>query len=125
MTKRVCGDQGALMGMSSWASPSKPHRAHIHRNHPRVTLYHPPPTAPTNKKASRKATKKLMITARGEEEQLVVAPAQVIVPVWEGETAPQLPPPRELFHSSHTMDRLAKEMVIEAAMKQQEDQATA
>lgn len=74
------------------------------------------------KKGNKNTKKQLLLTARGEEEQLVVPASQVIVPEWDGEVAPQLPPPRELFSSAHTMDRLAKEAAIKAALEQQQAQ---
>lgn len=60
----------------------------------------------------------LMIAARGEDEQLVVADAQVVVPTYDGPTEAPLPPPAALFANATTLDRLARE---EAARRAQEE----
>lgn len=70
---------------------------------------------PTKARRSTKAP--LMIAARGQDEQLVVADAQVVVPTYDGPTEAPLPPPATLFASATTLDRLAREEAIRQAQQ--------
>lgn len=71
-------------------------------------------------KARRSAVNKapLMIAARGEDEQLVVPDAQVVVPTYDGPTEAPLPPPSTLFANATTMDRLAREEAMRRAQEE-------
>lgn len=71
---------------------------------------------PTKARRSNKAP--LMIAARGEDEQLVVPDAQVVVPAYDGPTETPLPPPSALFANATTLDRLAREEAMRRAQEE-------